>query len=59
MSGPVYYARKDFAISLQKISEIVNRNFRERVYIEWLDREFYANNRKEEAKRKYRVPFTV
>ena len=58
----MYYARRNvsnFAISLQKMSEIVNRVFREMVYIEWLDREFYANNRKAEAKRKYRVSIIV
>ena len=49
----------DFFISLQKTNEIVNRNFMVRVYIEWIDREFNANNWKTEAKRKYQVPFTV
>ena len=49
----------DFVISLQKMNEIVNRNIMERVYMEWLDREFNANNWKAEAERKYQVPFTV
>ena len=40
-------------------SEIVNRNFRDRVHTAWLDREFSANNWNAEIKRKYRVPFTV
>ena len=40
-------------------SEIVNRNLRKRVHIEWLDREFSANNWGAEARKKYRVPFTV
>ena len=40
-------------------SEIVNINFRDRVHIAWLDREFNANNWSAEIKRKYRVPFTV
>ena len=40
-------------------SEIVNKNFRDRVHIAWLDREFNANNWNEETKRKYRVPFRV
>ena len=40
-------------------SEIVNKNFRDRVHIAWLDREFNANNWNEEIKRKYRVPFRV
>ena len=40
-------------------SEIVNKNFRDRVHIAWVDREFNANNWNEEIKRKYRVLFTV
>ena len=40
-------------------SEIVNKDFRDRVHIAWVDREFNANNWNEEIKRKYRVLFTV
>ena len=41
------------------MDEIVNKNFRERVHIAWVDREFNANNWNEKIKRKYRVLFTV
>ena len=40
-------------------SEIVNRNFRDRAHIAWLNREFNATNWIEEIKQTYRVPFTV
>ena len=39
--------------------EIVNKNFRDRVHIAWVDREFNANNWNEEIKGKYGVTFTV
>ena len=40
-------------------SEIVNRNFRDRVHIARLDKEFNANNWNEEIKQRYRMPCSV
>ena len=47
------------SLACKRWSEIVNKNFRDRVHIAWVDREFNANNWNEEIKRKYRVLFTV
>ena len=46
-------------IVCKKWSEIVNKNFRDRVHIAWLDRELNADNWITEIKRKYQEPFTV
>ena len=43
----------------KKWNRHINKGFHEKVNFKWLDKEFKANERSDENKRKYRIPFSI